>query len=247
MASREEFERLGNWLFRWRSYLPLFLIVLFIVALGPFQYLGRDPRWERVWEFVCLAISFFGLGIRIWAVGCAPRGSSGRNVKGQRATVLNTTGIYSLTRHPLYLGNFFIWLGIALSLHTWWLVGAVVLIFWLYYEKIIFAEEEFLRREYGDTFLAWAKETPVFLPIPLARWCPSELPFKFKAALRREYSGFFGIISALSLLKLVKDTIVHGRLVVDRLWLGIFLFSLVIYLTLMILKKMTKILDVKGR
>lgn len=247
MALREEFEQSGNWLFRWRSYLPLLLIVLFLIALSQFEYPYDSHRWDTVWEIVCMLISFVGLGIRMYAVGCAPRGTSGRNVSEQRAHALNETGIYSLVRHPLYLGNFIIWFGIILSLRLWWFMAVALLIFWLYYERIMFAEEEFLRKKFGNEFLNWADRTPAFIPTKLKAWRKPELAFEFKNALRREYSGFFAIISAFSVLELVEERIVVGELVFDRVWLTIFTVGLAIYLTLMFLKKKTRFLDVKGR
>ena len=122
-----------------------------------------------------------------------------------------------------------------------------VLIFWLYYERIIFAEEEFLRREFGDVFLNWAKDTPAFLPTKLSKWRPAELPFKMRNALRREYSGFFGIIAVYSLLDLVEETMTEGQLRMDTLWTWFFIIGLIIYTVLMTLKKKTHILDVEGR
>ena len=247
MALREELEHIGNRLFRWRSYLPLFLIGLFLLGLQNFGYPRHSHVLDRTWELFCLAISFLGLAIRMYAVGCAPRGTSGRNVTEQRASSLNTTGMYSLVRHPLYLGNFFIWFGISLSTRSWWLASMGVLIFWLYYERIIFAEEEFLRREFGDVFLNWAKDTPAFLPTKLSKWRPAELPFKMRNALRREYSGFFGIIAVYSLLDLVEETMTEGQLRMDTLWTWFFIIGLIIYTVLMTLKKKTHILDVEGR
>lgn len=247
MALREEFERMGNWLFRWRSYLPLVFIGLFLLALKRFSYLGHSHRLDQIWEIFCLLISFFGLGIRMYAVGCAPRGTSGRNVKGQRATFLNTTGVYSLIRHPLYFGNFLIWTGIALSLHSWWFLTLAVLVFWIYYEKIMFAEEEFLRREYGETFLGWASKTPVFFPTKLSLWQPPALPFKLRNALRREYSGFFAIISVYTILDILEELVATGRLGMDPIWRILFGFGLIAYLVFMFLKKKTNLLDVEGR
>ena len=60
-------------------------------------------------------------------MGFAPRGTSGRNTLGQVAEVLNTSGMYSVVRNPLYLGNFVIWLGLALFIKVWWCILIVVL------------------------------------------------------------------------------------------------------------------------
>lgn len=36
--------------------------------------------------------------------------------------------------------------------------------FWLYYERIIFAEKVYLRRKFKDEYLQWATVAPVFVP-----------------------------------------------------------------------------------
>ena len=54
-----------------------------------------------------------GFLFRAWAIGTTPAGTSGRNTKEQVAEVLNSTGIYSIVRHPLYVGNYFMWIGIV--------------------------------------------------------------------------------------------------------------------------------------
>ena len=157
MALREEFERTGNWLFRWRSYLPLALIGIFLLALREYEYPGHSERLDALWEAVCLFVSFFGLAIRIFTVGHTPKRTSGRNTKEQVANTLNTTGIYSVVRHPLYLGNFFMGLGIALFAHLWWLTLIYMLVFWIYYERIMFAEEAFLTNKFGNEYIKWAE------------------------------------------------------------------------------------------
>ncbi len=58
-----------------------------------------------------MVISFFGLALRVIVVGHAPYGTSGRNTREQVADTLNTTGMYSIVRHPLYLANYLIILG----------------------------------------------------------------------------------------------------------------------------------------
>ncbi len=110
MALVHEFERSGNWLFKRSSWLPVFLVAagIFVMYLGNRQALIFDMRDELIF----LGVSLFGQMIRIFTVGFAPKNTSGRNtLSGQIADELNTTGIYSVVRHPLYVGNFFMWLG----------------------------------------------------------------------------------------------------------------------------------------
>ncbi len=98
-------------------------------------------------------------------VGFTPKNTSGRNTSaGQIADELNATGIYSLVRHPLYLGNFFMWLGPVLFLRSFVVIVFFVLIYWLYYERIMFAEEQFLRRKFGETYDKWSEKVRSLIP-----------------------------------------------------------------------------------
>ncbi|MDI6728972.1 MAG: hypothetical protein QMD44_08640 [Thermodesulfovibrionales bacterium] len=40
MALKEELEKHGEWLFKWRSYLPLLILPVVLIALKDFEYLG---------------------------------------------------------------------------------------------------------------------------------------------------------------------------------------------------------------
>ena len=246
MALREELERSGNWLFRWRSYLPILTIGMALIALGHFHYPGRRHHYDELWESLCLTISIAGLLIRAYTVGCAPKGTSGRNVSNQVANVLTTSGMYSVVRHPLYLGNFLMAFGISLFPRTWWLPVLYVLIFWLYYERIMFAEEEFLREKFGQSYLSWAARTPAFFP-RFKRWQPPEMPFSLRWALRREYASFAAMILVFALLEEVSEFIVHGKFVIDRMWTILISVTLVSYVVVRFLSKKTHLLDVKGR
>jgi len=95
MALIEEFDSSGNWLFRWRSFLPLFLYVLaFVIILAADT--SHVPHNHLGWGMICLSISLFGQLIRAITIGFTPKSTSGRNTKaGQVAEVLNTKGIYS--------------------------------------------------------------------------------------------------------------------------------------------------------
>ncbi len=242
MGLREEFEKSGVWLFRWRSYLPLVMIGVFSLALKRFHYPGHNHPLDQLWEIISLAVSCIGLGIRIYTVGTVPKGTSGRNIKAQQADSFNTNGMYSIVRHPLYLGNFLIWFGIVLSIRSWWLLFTSGLIFWLYYERIMFAEEEYLRRKFGEAFLKWSEKTPAFFP-RFKNWRPPGRPFSLAAGLGSEYSGFFAMIACFTTLDIVEELYVSGRFRVETFWLYLFIFSLISYLVLRFLKKKTKFLN----
>jgi protein-S-isoprenylcysteine O-methyltransferase Ste14 len=242
---REEMTKQGSFLFRWRSYLPLLGFPLVLLAMKGFRYPFGSHLYDTLWDLFSLAVSFSGLAIRALTIGFVPPGTSGRNTKCQKATRLNTTGAYSLVRHPLYLSNFVIVMGGSLFVRSFWLSLVVILGFMLYYERIIYAEESFLLEKFGSEFSEWARRTPLIIP-SLKKYVPPDRPFDWRMALRREYSGFFGIIATFTFLEILGEYVVHGVLVVDPLWITIFAVGLVTYLTLMFLKKKTNVLTSRG-
>jgi protein-S-isoprenylcysteine O-methyltransferase Ste14 len=245
MALREEFRAAGDWLFRRRSYLPLVLFALLLWVTIGFRG-GSGGRGSGVaWEVVCCLLALAGQAVRVAALGFVPAGTSGGNVSRQRAEALNTTGMYSVVRHPLYLGNFLMWMGVALLARHGWFAVVVALVFWLYYERIMFAEEEFLRERHGEDFLRWAERTPAFLP-RLSGWVPPALPFSLRAVLKREYPSFFAIVACFAGIDMVRDSVLSGRAVFDPVWGAVLAAGAVGFLTLRTLKHAGR-LDVPGR
>lgn len=130
MALQEEFESQGNFLFRYRGNLPLIIVFvgIFVFVFDKLYSVDGSCVPYSVIEYCSLAVSLLGLGIRIYTVGHTPANTSGRNTKqGQLADELNSSGIYSCVRHPLYLGNFFMWLGAALLIANAWFVVVLFL------------------------------------------------------------------------------------------------------------------------
>ncbi len=232
-------------MFRWRSFLPLLTVALLLVALKNFTYPAGNPVLDDLWEKSCLAVSLFGLAVRVYTVGYVPEGTSARGTKKQRADVLNTTGMYSVVRHPLYLGNFLIWLGISLFAHSLFVALTLILIFFLYYERIIFAEEDFLRGNFGDAFTEWAGKTPMIIP-RFKNWRRPSLPFSLKIVLKREYTTFFIVAASFTLLEIIGDLFYRGKWEFEWTWVLMFSFASLTYIVLRTLKKNKK-LDVEGR
>ena len=93
---------------------------------------------------------------------------------------MNTSGIYSTVRHPLYLGNYFMWIGIVVFTYNLYLIAIVSLLYWIYYERIMYAEERFLERKFGEDYVIWASSLPAFFP-NLKLYKSSIIPFSFKS------------------------------------------------------------------
>ena len=246
MALREEFETSGQWLFRWRGYLPLLIVALILLGLPGYSPLGGNANLDRAWQVACVLVAFFGQAIRAFTVGHAPRNTSGRNAKAQRADSLNTTGVYSLVRHPLYVGNFFIYLGVVSFTHSPALIVISLLVYVLHYERIMFAEEAYLRAKFAADFELWAGQTPAVMPA-FSHWRRSELPFSLKNVLRREYNNFFGIVFPLFLIKVVSGYLTQGRFTPSPVWCGFFAAGFLIWITLRTIKRNTEWLRVEGR
>jgi len=245
MALVHEFENSGNWLFKRRSWLPVFMIAggLMMMYLGNRQAILFDMRDELIF----LGVSIFGEIIRILTVGFAPKNTSGRNtVNGQIADELNVTGIYSLLRHPLYLGNFFMWLGPVLFIRSIGVTLVFGLIYWLYYERIMFAEEQFLRRKFGEIYDIWSEKVGSFIPWSFNFIAP-KLPFSIKNVLKREYNSIINIFVIFTLLDLFRNYFLSERIYLTQMWLWTMAGTAIVWLIIRTIHKRTKWLEVEGR
>ena len=245
MALVHEFENSGNWLFKRRSWLPVFMVVAGIVMM----YLGNRQAilFDLHYELIFLGVSMLGQVIRIITVGFTPKNTSGRNtINGQIADELNVTGIYSVVRHPLYLGNFFMWLGPVLFLRSFWFTVVFGLFYWLYYERIMFAEEQFLRKKFGDIYDKWSEKVSPFIPLSF-KFIPANLPFSIKNVLKREYNSFINIFVIFTIIDLFRNYFLSGRIYLTNIWIWLFASAFVIWIGVRTIHKRTQWLEVEGR
>jgi hypothetical protein len=138
------------------------------------------------------------------------------------------------------------WLGLILYASTPWFVVFSLAFFWIYYERIMFAEEQFIRQKFGDAFTQWASQTPAFFP-DLRKWKKPELSFSFRNVLKREYSGFFGTIFSFAYINFIKNFFLADQWWLDLKWQIAGVAGFVVFITLRSLKKYTKVLNVEGR
>lgn len=242
--------RQGNWLFRWRSYLPLLLLPVGIWSTGCMMAsIGQGV--EDAYDYACLALAAAGLALRVATVGFVPGGTSGRNSYGQKALALNTTGLYSVVRHPLYVGNFLIFLAFALLMKSAIFVVFCGTVFAVYYERIMLAEEEFLLGLYGDGYVAWANSTPAVVP-RLSAWRPPALPFSWRSVIAREHHTVFLICGFFFAFEIYEAVAMHGEdfpgwLAHEPAWALLLAMGGAGYLVVRVIRKRTRWLVVVGR
>ena len=75
-------------------------------------------------------------------------------------TQLVTTGIYSRSRNPTYLGLILIVAGIGFSGLLPWLLVFIPAVFWLIQSALIKPEEAYLDSAFGDAYAIYAAATP---------------------------------------------------------------------------------------
>lgn len=246
MSLEQSLIKQGSFLFKYRGQFP---VILFLLSI-PFIYFTSlsqlDHNLVLIFNYFACFLTLLGFLIRFYTIGTTPKNTSGRNTKKQIADTLNTLGIYSIVRHPLYLGNYLIWLGIAIYSYNIEFVILMSLLFWLYYERIMLTEEEFLKSKFQQIFLQWSNNVPAFFPRKFMIK-NGHVTFSIISVLRREYSSVLSSIVGFLFIDVIRNIFTCNTLFISPLLLNISVFFIVIILILRTLKHHTSILIEEGR
>ncbi len=123
---------IGRLLYRYRAVIAVPFFILLVIFSRP-GYIKIIPYF----------IIFIGLTIRFWAAGYIG--------KKARATTFSTgcriiNAPYKYLKHPLYVGNFFLVLGVVLLFNpTIWFAVLIMVLFLLVYTLIIMSESNYLK------------------------------------------------------------------------------------------------------
>ncbi len=243
MSLQTELKRQGDYLFRNRSYLPLVILIpgLYLYIIHEARTPDLIEKYNIIYELACFGICLLGFFIRVITIGYSADSTSGRNTTaGQIAESINSTGMYSFCRHPLYLGNFLIWLGIAAFTQNFWFIVAFVFIFWIYYERIMYAEEEFLINKFGKEYIDYAEYTPAFIPKFKDIKKPL-LSFSFRKVMKQEKAGILNLFTVILLLRIAGEYFEREAMHIELFWIIGFCLSLVLYAVIKILQMKTTI------
>lgn len=239
MALQQEMVKQGNFLFRYRGILPLLIVIpaLFLRKFG----IDSDSLAANATttSYLAYGIALIGLCLRFIVVGHAAPNTSGRNTQGQIADTINSDGLYSIVRHPLYLGNFLMWLGPALLTFHYWFIVAFILLYWIYYERIMLAEEDYLRNKFGKPYEDWAAGRPAFIP-DLAKWKPYENKMLFYKAIYQEKTGFLWLNLIFWLFNILNAESINIAFSLTTPWTALLLFAIILYAILKLTKRQSR-------
>lgn len=232
--------KIGNFFFRYRNALFLFLYaLLFIPSPRLFTEAAWGPYFYLYASGLGLLITFSGQLIRGATIGLAYIVRGGRN-KEVYADGLVTSGIFSHVRNPLYIGNLLMLWGVGILANSLLFVAVVMPIFFFIYQCIVLAEEAFLRKKFGNDFETYARQ--------VHRWIPqfkgigktfSSMRFNWKRWMIKEYNTQFVWLSGIVLIWLINYADPVGLERNDAYVIGgasILLFA-VYYFTIRFLKK----------
>jgi protein-S-isoprenylcysteine O-methyltransferase Ste14 len=246
MALLHSFEKSGNTLFKYRGQIPVILFIFAVPVIYFTEPTFLSEQQYLILTYIAIATSLLGFLFRAYAIGTTPKGTSGRNTSEQIADILNTTGIYACVRHPLYVGNYFMWIGIVMFTFNIYYVVAVSLAFWIYYERIMFAEERFLERKFGQAYLDWSMKVPAFIPA-LSKYTKSTTPLSILTVIRREYTGILATVFSFTFIDNLRFFFQTNDFDINRLSYKVLAATFIYAFILRTLKHHTKVLNEEGR
>ncbi|MEI6613397.1 MAG: isoprenylcysteine carboxylmethyltransferase family protein [Chrysiogenales bacterium] len=220
--------RIGKFLFRFRSFTPLPLIMLTIIFFKPLSA-------SLFWTVTGLIIALAGEGMRMISVGFAGSGTSGRE-NFLKAESLNSTGLYSLVRNPLYWGNGLIFAGLLTVYANPAALTLFVVFLFLQYHFIVLAEETFLRERYGQSYAGYCNRINRWLP-RFKDYAHPGHRFDHRKVFFKENDSCFNLLLATLLIMAWKEHVFFGQLHCPAALAGAAVLLVIFYIWVKILKK----------
>ena len=165
-------ERLRSVLLKLRYPIFLVLFVLFI------------PHIKPSWFFLGLIISLFGESIQLWCFASLDKNKT-----------LAIKGPYMLTRNPMYIGRFFLILGVLLLAGNIWVMLVFVIVYYFYMVNRVRREEAKLQVVFGEAYEGYCRDVSRFVPSLKGVDWRSLLFFKWKLLL--ENNGHWNLLALL--------------------------------------------------
>jgi protein-S-isoprenylcysteine O-methyltransferase Ste14 len=156
VTTQDPTTRLGGWLFRHRTSLPLPAAIAILTLR-----VGEAPP-SALLVGMGVAITLVGELIRLWGVhhiGAISR------TRSERLGPLVASGPFARLRNPLYIGNIALWVGFALTARLVWLAPVILTLLALEYHAIVRWEETLLESRLGQAYRDYAARVPRWIPV----------------------------------------------------------------------------------
>ena len=182
--------KIGAALFRHRSWLPIFFLVIVLFAPSNIS----TSHWIAGGLLVLIGEIY-----RMYGVAAAGTETRRRSREVQR---LVTYGVFSWSRNPLYNGNFLIWMGFVVISGVLWFLPIAIVLFAIEYSFIVRYEEGVLESIFGEEYLAYKRRTPRWMPRISSSSAAVE-GYAWGEAWRSEISTFlqYAVLSAAFIVK----------------------------------------------
>ena len=237
---------IGNFFFKYRNWL---FIVLYLALFLPSPLLFTPEVFGDSYYLFPIILGLFitisGQIIRGVTIGLAyiVRGGKDKKVYADK---LVTEGIFNHCRNPLYVGNILMLLGVGILSNSLIYVGIFIPLFLFIYQAIVLAEENFLRKKFGQQFNQYCSR--------VNRWLInfsglgktfSGMKFNVNRWLLKEYNTQFVWLVGITLILLLKYPSVtqYDTDFRNVLMAVILSFLVLLYITVRYLKKTGKMVE----
>jgi len=129
----------------------------------------RKFRLKAVWllilpfyYFAAPVPSTLAFGVALGGIGLAVRGWAAGSIEKNREFAIN--GPYAYTRNPLYLGSFFLGLGVTVGGAQWVFVGLCLAFYLTVYRATALREAAELQEMFGEQYRVYSAAVPFFVP-----------------------------------------------------------------------------------
>jgi protein-S-isoprenylcysteine O-methyltransferase Ste14 len=188
----------NSWIFTHRSWIGAACLApagLAVILSKP--WVSETAPTALLLDFAGWFFFLAYLSMRVWST---------LYVGGVKDHILQTTGPYSITRNPLYVGSFCFALSIAFFLKSISLVALTLVASVAYMRWVVPAEEEVLESIFGESFRQYKRRTPRMIPRPSLYTSAPTVEVRLRA-LRTEAKRLF----TASLMPILVFSLLHFR------------------------------------
>jgi len=190
---------IGDACFRFRAISVVPVIVLVFFVFDPLA----SGRFNPILNLLGFLIALAGAATRITAASYAKPFTSGRE-NYLKAESLNTSGVYSIVRNPLYVGNFLVYNGVLVAYASPAALAFFNAFFIVNYYFIILAEENYLEDQFGDAYRDYRQTVPKVIPRSTG-YRKNDFPCNLARAVSKEKNTTFYWIFFYAVALLVKQ------------------------------------------